>query len=757
MGIINGQTTGGVFAVDLSHDVRDAALNLNLKAYEFRRTLAAVWNVKPTRAEPPPAEAAISLDMKNESIESVVGGGDERLKVDNIHFAPGGKYRSIVKLFIRYEFQPPGSWAMGTGWLISPDIFVTAGHCSYDWGHKWGRAEEVKAYIGYSGRDSEKSRNVQFRQVKRIVTTEGWVKTKGSKAFDVSFMQVDTPFTGIRPIRYEETPARGNFELGVVGYPGDLSDKYTGEKGAHMYEMFLRTEFDLAGSPDTMLEYNIDTFGGNSGSPVLRQSDLVSLGVHVYGGAMNSASVIGKFGNPYKDYLAAFDLHLPSDALHLMPVTESGKSSATGPSGDYQKPLGSNPVSGSKSRVNGNDQGVRPQVSSQHQRRPSAMAKLIQSGVTSRSQAMNTKSESLQAEEFAFMDILKVVGGALPIIGGPIGALAGFALNAASSVAAESTGAESVQDGTPLHEGSMERAILAEATLSALQAASLPDELEESIFSDMKDAVMRALPIVRKAAPHVMSAMMEPALKIALDSLHKHNQSGAESFEAAYDEPFQPTTLYSSAIDQEADADTENFLGVLQSVLQRNLQESAVDGDAEEGFLDIIKAGARLASKGVVQAAKFGLPILVDAVKNIANAESLDDQTASAAGTQGLTADQLAKRALVADAALEAVMKLPAQHLEEFGFIDFIGDAVKKIAGPAMKVLPQVAKAINPVVGNVISNLLGQDSPTARGNKPAGAARRALPASDRLAPKRSLASLRQNSGKGTVGGAGRHY
>lgn len=93
MGIINGQTTGGVFAVDLSHDVRDAALNLNLKAYEFRRTLAAVWNVKPTRAEPPPAEAAISLDMKNESIESVVGDGDERLKVDNIHFAPGGKYR----------------------------------------------------------------------------------------------------------------------------------------------------------------------------------------------------------------------------------------------------------------------------------------------------------------------------------------------------------------------------------------------------------------------------------------------------------------------------------------------------------------------------------------------------------------------------------------------------------------------------------------------------------------------------------------
>ena len=153
---------------------------------------------------------------------------------------------------------------MGTGWLIKPDIFVTAGHCSYDWGHKLGRASEVKAYIGYDGRQSEKDSNVQFRHVKRIVTTEGWVKTKGQKSFDVSFMQVETPFTGITPVRFEETPSQGSLILGVVGYPGDLSDKRTGEKGAQMYECFLSTDFDLATQTDTMLEYQIDTFGGES-------------------------------------------------------------------------------------------------------------------------------------------------------------------------------------------------------------------------------------------------------------------------------------------------------------------------------------------------------------------------------------------------------------------------------------------------------------------------------------------------------------
>ena len=111
---------------------------------------------------------------------------------------------------------------MGTGWLISPEILVTAGHIAYNWGHKLGRATEIMACIGYNGQQSIKDPSVQFRHVKRIVTTEGWLRAKGSKMFDVAFGQVERPFTGIKPIKYVETPPSGNFSLGVVGYPGDL-------------------------------------------------------------------------------------------------------------------------------------------------------------------------------------------------------------------------------------------------------------------------------------------------------------------------------------------------------------------------------------------------------------------------------------------------------------------------------------------------------------------------------------------------------
>ena len=116
-----------------SHDVKEAALNLNVKAYEVRRTLAAVWDVKPTSAQPPSPEAAFSLDMKNESSESVIGESDERALVDKAHFAPGGKYRCEITIaFIQYAslillrsnckalypLRVPKAWELGHGhWL----------------------------------------------------------------------------------------------------------------------------------------------------------------------------------------------------------------------------------------------------------------------------------------------------------------------------------------------------------------------------------------------------------------------------------------------------------------------------------------------------------------------------------------------------------------------------------------------------------------------------------------------------------------
>ena len=62
---------------------------------------------------------------------------------------------AIVKIQSRFHY-PNGdeAWMMGTGWLIRPDLLVTAGHVVYDKGYSFGVATQIKCYIGYNGAGS---------------------------------------------------------------------------------------------------------------------------------------------------------------------------------------------------------------------------------------------------------------------------------------------------------------------------------------------------------------------------------------------------------------------------------------------------------------------------------------------------------------------------------------------------------------------------------------------------------------------------
>ena len=170
---------------------------------------------------------------------------------------------------------------------------------------------------------------------------------------------------------------------------------------------------------------------------------------------------------------------------------------------------------------------------------------------------------------------------------------------------------------------------------------------------------MKNAPAVKKVAPVVLGAMMEPAMRMALNSLHNYNQksmTGAEAFEDHEREPILLRTHYSAAIDQPTDRRTDAFIHGVQKAIMHG-QESTFDADSEEGFFDTIKAGARLAGKGLVTAGKFGLPLLAKAVEGAesAGAESFDGASVTHAAqvtAAGLPAQDLAERALVGEAAL---------------------------------------------------------------------------------------------------------
>jgi hypothetical protein len=68
---------------------------------------------------------------------------------------------------------PPGPL-----WLVAPgDIVVTAGHCAYDYSRNFGRLIKVKAYVGYTGKDSIGSDKVAFRYGTAVATpTDGSIR-----------------------------------------------------------------------------------------------------------------------------------------------------------------------------------------------------------------------------------------------------------------------------------------------------------------------------------------------------------------------------------------------------------------------------------------------------------------------------------------------------------------------------------------------------------------------------------------------------
>jgi hypothetical protein len=82
---------------------------------------------------------------------------------------------------------------------------------------------------------------------------------------------------------------------------------------------------------------------------VLRANDLVALGTHVYGGGdFNTASVLGRYGNPVQDYIGALDVPLSSPGqINMVTVGNahiSQADAATGPQTKEIAKLGDNVV-----------------------------------------------------------------------------------------------------------------------------------------------------------------------------------------------------------------------------------------------------------------------------------------------------------------------------------------------------------------------------------------------------------------------------
>ena len=342
---------------------------------------------------------------------------------------------------------------------------------------------------------------------------------------------------------------------------------------------------------------------GNSGSPVLRQADGVAIGVHVYGGAYNSASVIGKFGNPVSDYIRAFGLPLPDNGgLNFINTAEAASA-------------------------------------------PNGVAPAAKSGPPESSlQAYAAHVQALEYAPEGFIDLLKsVVRVGAPILGGagsvvpifnpilgPISSLVGVAVDSALKVTTESSqegffdsfqavgkkfnatsvnipaakrtiGAGSAMESSidpPSSEqakpadpkadkAAISRAVLREAALQAILSKDLKPEVQESLFEMIRDIVKTTVPIIEKVLP-----VLTPAAAVAVDSfIASQNAKGQTE---------SSTESYSS--------NEEAFLSNLQKAQSKSKKngESFVNAKGESSF-----------QNGVVSTEEGMFDFIGDAVRSV--------------------------------------------------------------------------------------------------------------------------------------------
>lgn len=180
--------------------------------------------------------------------ERVVKKPDRRRKVSLHNIQNGGRFRSVVKVFTVIGNR----MYQGTGWLIRDNLVVTAGHLVVHVPSKRRNKQTfatiVRVYIGYSGKDTMASEDVDLRQGTMVVVPRNYA-TKKKSVNDFAFVQLDQPFRNVKPIPPRVTPGSGDTKLCVVGYPGDQKKVHLAgveeEEGAEMYSERTRVIWNL--------------------------------------------------------------------------------------------------------------------------------------------------------------------------------------------------------------------------------------------------------------------------------------------------------------------------------------------------------------------------------------------------------------------------------------------------------------------------------------------------------------------------------
>lgn len=215
------------------------------------------------------AEAAQPARLLAPRNPGSVIGADNRTRVQDIGAFP---FRAIA--FVQTEF-PGGFYLECTGFLIGEHTVATAGHCVYSPGLGWAHAARVMPAVNGAVQTFGAATGNEFFAV------AGWVNNMEPE-YDYGAIQLNQDIgkkTGWLGMANLDNSMLDRAAVSVTGYPAD-----------HPYRTMWTMTSSLRRVTATRLYYNIDTYAGQSGSPVYnarftRACGYCVVGIHGYGTA----------------------------------------------------------------------------------------------------------------------------------------------------------------------------------------------------------------------------------------------------------------------------------------------------------------------------------------------------------------------------------------------------------------------------------------------------------------------------------------
>lgn len=218
--------------------------------------------VRGKRAEPLPRRR-----QRLVGLETVLG-QDDRTRVLDTDQAP---WRQICAL----EIETPFGSFIGTGWFVGPKTIVTAGHCVFDTTQMGGWAKSITVSPGRSG----ETKPFGALKATRFSSVDRWIESQDPD-YDIGCIHLDQAPSD--NIGWFSVAVMSNADLehalvNISGYPGDRGDGR---------EQYFHANRILRVGPRRVF-YDVDTFGGQSGSPVWIYEEgsnvPVVVGIHAYG------------------------------------------------------------------------------------------------------------------------------------------------------------------------------------------------------------------------------------------------------------------------------------------------------------------------------------------------------------------------------------------------------------------------------------------------------------------------------------------